>query len=78
MLTINWDDTNAVIDTVYALEVGDVFRTEKDIQGLCNRIEERRVENNTLTSFTVATINPGTELFVVYSTNSLIVTGKVL
>jgi hypothetical protein len=73
--TIDWDLPNNDFDQVYTLEVGDVFKFTKNQQTLELKIDERKP--NTLSSFEVLYITPGTELYTLYQENHMVVVKKV-
>lgn len=76
MLVIDWDSSDAQIDAVFLLEIGDVFKCTKDIVSLQLKIQERLLLDPSLATFEVLPITPGTTLFTSFGNNSLVVIAK--
>lgn len=75
-ITIDWDSPDATFDTIYDLNVGDVFKFTKDIETLNTKVQTRVPV--TLSKFSIRIITPGSAYWTIYGVNSFIVTEKVI
>ena len=74
LITIDWDSSDDDFDTIYDLEVGEVFKFKKNPETLVAKIATRKPD--VLSIFEVRLATPGSEYYTAYGDNTMVVALK--